>query len=151
MKNILGIFVFFVFIISPLTAFGAGELGVVDNGKILEQYSGAREAQKKVTEANKELQKTFANLTADLETSLQDKNLSQAQKLQKRKEVQDRFEAEKKKLDLMVESTRQEIESKIEKAIQEEAKAEGLSMVLAKNIAFYGGRDITNNVLARLK
>lgn len=148
MKNFLQIFVLLSFFALSLNA---GELGIVDNGKILEQYAGAREAQKQVTEARDNLQKTFANLTADLEKSLQDKNLSEAQKLQRRKEAQDKFEAEKKKLDLLVENTRQQVESKIEKAIQEEAKAQGLSMVMAKNITFYGGRDITDNVLARLK
>jgi Skp family chaperone for outer membrane proteins len=112
----------------------AGEIGVVDSARIIEQYSESKDAQKKILDSRDKLQKTFADLTTDLEKSLQDKNLSEAQKLQKRKDAQDKLEVEKKKLDQMIETARTTIETKIEKAINEEAKAQNLSMVVAKNV-----------------
>jgi len=129
----------------------AGEIGVIDNGKVLEQYPASQEAQKKIVDARDKLQKTFAGLSAELEKSLQDKNLSEAQKLQKRKDAQDKFEVEKKKVDELVSSLRTDLEGKIIKAINEEAKAQGLQAVIAKNVMFYGGKDITDAVLKRLK
>jgi Skp family chaperone for outer membrane proteins len=149
MKTLIKFFVLVLFT-SPLASLAA-DIGIVDNNRILEEYSGAKDAQKKVIETKEKLQSTFANLSADLEKSLQDKKLSEAQKLQKRKAAQETLEQEKKKLDQMVDGMRANIENKIQKAIQDEAKAQGLGVVAAKNSIFYGGKDITDAVLVRLK
>lgn len=152
MKNlslILCAIVFAVCSFSPSKA--AGEIGVIDNSRVLEEYSASQDAQKQIVDARDKLQKTFSGLSADLEKSLQDKNVSEAQKLQKRKEAQDKFESEKKKVDALVNSLRTDLEGKIVKAINEEAKAQGLQTVVAKSVIFYGGKDITDAVIKRLK
>ncbi|MDJ0625397.1 MAG: OmpH family outer membrane protein [Candidatus Caenarcaniphilales bacterium] len=150
LSYILGALILFgIVVASPSTA--AGEVGVIDNGKVLEQFSESQAAQKKIVAEREKLQKKFAELSESLETSLKDKSLSEAQKLQKRKEAKETLESEKKKLDLMIQSLRTDVEGKIIKAIEAEAKTQGLSMVVSKGIVFYGGKDITQQVVNRLK
>lgn len=132
-------------------AFSKDEIGVIDNAKILENFKESQDAQKKIIDAREKLQKSFTDLSAELEKTLQDKALSEAQKLQKRKDAQEKLELEKKKVDTMIATLRNDIETKVVKAISDEASAQGLSMVVSKNVIFFGGKDITEQVLKRLK
>lgn len=129
----------------------AGEIGVIDNGKIIEQYSASQDAQKKIIAERERIQSKFNDLNKSLEEALNDKSLSEAQKLQKRKEAKDTLEADKKKFDSLAQTLRTDVENKILAAINTEAKAQGLTMVVAKGVVFYGGKDITSEVIKRLK
>ncbi|MDX1918314.1 MAG: OmpH family outer membrane protein [Candidatus Caenarcaniphilales bacterium] len=132
-------------------SFAAGEIGLVDNLRIMEEYPRAQQAQKQVLDLKKDLDELFNSLRTKLQDELQDSKISEADKLKKQKEAQDKFVAEKKKFDDKVESLRAEIDSKIETAINDEAKAQNLGLVLTKSAAYYGGKDITDQVLTRLK
>ncbi len=147
MKKLLALL---VFALSVSSVNAAGEIGVVDNGRLIDEYQGSKDAQNRINQVKENFQKTLTDLEVNLNKALQDKNLSEAQKLQKRKEAQDKVESEKRRIDQMVTTARSDIESKLQKAILEEAKSQGLSMVVAKNVTFYGGKDITNQVLTRL-
>jgi outer membrane protein len=135
--------------ISPAKA--AGEVGIIDNVKILEQYPASIDAQKKIGAEREKLQNKLTELSKTLEAQLKDTKLSEAQKLQKRKEAKDSLEADKKKVDALTKSIRDELEGKVLAAISAEAKAQSLSMVVSKGIVFYGGKDITDSVIKRLK
>ena len=148
MKNIIGAFTLSIILLGNVWA---AEIGVVDNGRLLEESSVAKQAQKDVLRSRDALQQTFAKLNEELERSLRDNTLSQADKLQKRKAVQQKLESAKKDLDRLVATQRQAVQNQIEAAIKAEAQAQGLGMVVSKNVTFYGGKDITSQVLQRLK
>ena len=63
----------------------AGEIGIIDNAKILDKYPASVEAQQKITDAREGLQKTFTSLATDLDKVKQDKSLTEAQKADKTK------------------------------------------------------------------
>jgi outer membrane protein len=128
----------------------AGEIGVIDNAKVLDQYTASQEAQKTIVQGRVKLQQVFADLNKQLEDTIKNKDLTETQKLTKRKEAQDKLETEKKKLDTSIQALRNNLETKIETAINDEAKAQGLSMVVSKSVTYYGGKDVTDQVLKRL-
>ncbi len=99
----------------------AGEIGIIDNAKILEKYPASLEAQKKITDAREGLQKTFTTLATDLDKVKQDKALTEAQKTEKAKVAQAKLEVDKKKVDSMISNLRNDLEAKILKAISDEA------------------------------
>ncbi|HEY9886741.1 MAG TPA: OmpH family outer membrane protein, partial [Vampirovibrionales bacterium] len=139
-----------IFVLSPISSF-AGEIGIVNNARLYELSPEAQKAQKEILDERESLQKRFAELSAELESALKDTNLSEADKLQKRKSAQEEFELEKKRLDDIIQTRRESIEKSILKAIQSEASSQGLDMVVSSNVVFYGGKDITEKVLTRLK
>ncbi len=128
----------------------AGEIGIIDNAKILDKYPASVEAQQKITDAREGLQKTFTSLATDLDKVKQDKSLTEAQKADKTKVAQAKLEADKKKVDAMILNLRNDLETKILKAITDEAASQSLSVVMSKSMTFYGGKDITDQVLKRL-
>ncbi|MDX1919610.1 MAG: OmpH family outer membrane protein [Candidatus Caenarcaniphilales bacterium] len=133
------------------SAKAAGDIGVIDKAKILDQYTASQDAQKKILAERERIQSKFNDLNKSLEDALKDKALSEAQKLQKRKEAKDSLEADKKKFDSLVQTLGSEVENKILSAIAAEAKAQNLILVVSKTDVFYGGKDITAEVVKRLK
>jgi Skp family chaperone for outer membrane proteins len=153
MKNKMNLGLIFALFFA-VTAFqpskAAGEIGIIDNAKILEKYQASVDAQQKITDAREGLQKTFTSLATELDKVKQDKALTEAQKADKAKVAQAKLEVDKKKVDAMILNLRNDLESKILKAISDEAASQSLSVVMSKNMTFYGGKDITDQVLKRL-
>ncbi len=129
----------------------AGEIGIIDNYKIMNDYKEAKAAQKQIMNLKAELEKTFEGLKDELTKALQNTSLSDADKLKKQKEVQTKFETEKARFDSVVESVRKDIDGKIETAIKQVASEQGLSVVISNTVVYFGGKDITTSVLSKLQ
>lgn len=131
-------------------------IGVVDSNVIVGKsnlYSALRKAQTDLGNLDQNLQKDYADKMGKLAKA---KTKEEFEKLQKqygtefRKKQEQAYQtlmAKRKNLDSMKESLR----VKVEAAIKAIAKQKNLSHVVDKQAMFFGGVDITNDVLARVK
>jgi len=150
MNRILQIaFVSLLLLASPLIS-AASEIGLVDEGRLLSEFKESKEAQAKIADLRTKIQNLLVDLNNELEKAGNDKTLSDAQKQQKQKEAEKKLIEEKEKAEQIANSLREKIEGKIQTAINEEAKAQSLDIVLTKEASLYGGKDITDAVLKRL-
>ncbi len=128
----------------------AGEIGIVDNGRITAEYGKAVDVQKTAESYQEKLTGMLKQTSEELEKTLKDSKATEAQKTQKQKEAQEKIIAERKKMEGILQKMRDEVLNEVKVAIQEEAKAQNLVIVVPSNMALYGGKDITANVLTRL-
>jgi len=128
----------------------AAETGLVDEARLLSEYKESKDAQGKITELRTKIQNLLVDLNNELEKASTDKTLSEAQKTQKQKEAEKKLIDEKNKAEVVANDLREKVEAAVQQAINEEAKAQGLSLILTKDAALYGGKDITDALLKRL-
>jgi|GEM_PF-4922968 len=128
----------------------AEKIAIVDPSRF-EEHSIYKAYQNRVINIQNSYKESFEDLKESLEKDLKSTSLDDAKKLQKRKEAQQRLEAEKSKVVSQVAVLKREIELKFEQAIQKEAKALGYDIVISKNFVFFGGDDITDEVLKRVQ
>ncbi|MFN5539794.1 MAG: OmpH family outer membrane protein [Candidatus Melainabacteria bacterium] len=125
-------------------------IGVVDEERIFNEYSESQKAQKQIASLRSKIQDLLLQLNAEVEKSLQDKSLTDDQKEAKRKEAEQQFVAEKNKAEETADSLRKKIELSVYKAIKEEANMQNLSLILTKESALIGGKEITDDILSKL-
>jgi Skp family chaperone for outer membrane proteins len=125
-------------------------IGVVDEERIFNEYSESQKAQKRIASLRSKIQDLLLQLNAEVEKSLQDKSLTDDQKEAKRKEAEQQFVAEKNKAEETADSLRKKIELSVYKAIKEEANMQNLSLILTKESALIGGKEITDDILSKL-
>jgi outer membrane protein len=142
--------VFALTLIGPLTSHAASDIGVVDEVKIFSEYEESKQAQQKITELRNQIQTLLVDLNSELEKVNKNKALTEAQKQQKQQEAEKKLVAEKEKAEDIANGLKEKLEAVVIKAISDEAKVQGLSIVLTKDTALYGGKDITNEVIKRL-
>lgn len=128
----------------------AGEIGIVDNNRITAEYGKAVDVQKTAESYQEKLTALLKQTSEELEKTLKDSKATEAQKTQKQKEAQEKIIAERKRMEATLQQMRDEVLNEVKAAIQEEAKAQSLAIVVPANMALYGGKDITANVLNRL-
>jgi outer membrane protein len=121
-------------------------LGVVQMDKILSEYNKAQKAQKDIIKKEQAFKEKIAAKEAELKEMVGDRA-----KLQ---EVRDKYlaELEKEGQQLAEYKKRQmlALRDDILKAIRKVAKEYALTMVVDKQVAYYGGLDITDWVIKEL-
>ncbi len=149
MKKII-LLILSVFLFSNTVYSDEAKVGLIDETRILTEYEDSKKAQEQIAKLRENIQNLLTELSAELEKTNNNKTLSQAQKDAKQKEAEKKLLTEKEKSEEIANTIREKIEGKIQKAIDEEGKAQGLTLILSKEITFFGGKDITNAVLTRL-
>lgn len=117
-------------------AFAAEKIGVIDPQKVLSQHPKFQQVQSQI-KAMVQQKKQEAQKAIDKEKD----NRKKAQIFEAKQ-----LEAEQAQQKLMA-----PLISDINKSIRDVAKANGITIVLNKNLVFYGGTDITNSVIKKLK
>lgn len=149
MKKIILIIVS-LFLFSNIVNAEEIKIGLIDEARILTEYTDSKKAQEQIGKLRENIQTLLTELSTELEKTNNNKALSQSQKEAKQKEAEAKLLAEKEKAEEIANTLREKVETKIQKAIDEEAKAQKLNLILSKEITFFGGQDITNAVLNRL-
>ena len=109
-------------------------VGIVDYDLLLKQHPDTQKASDSYKAEVEQAKNEFAAKSADLnEQQKQDLNAQLMQRV------------EQKRYDML-----KPITDKINAAIKEVADTKGLSLVIAKNLAIYGGMDITDDVLKKI-
>ncbi len=129
----------------------AESIAVVDSAKLLNDLPDYQTARTKISQSREDLEKLAGELEKKLREDLQNSALSDAQKLEKQKQARDLVLAKKQQFDALSEKFEIDLQNKVTKAVEEEAKAQGLTLVITKGATIFGGKDITTQVLARLK
>ena len=112
----------------------SSSVGVVDGRKVLTSLPDYAAASNEMQQALQEAQMRFEADTANKSDEEKAKAMQQAQ-----------MELQKKEQELMA-----GIEKKID-AVKQVAEAKGLSVVIDKSAVVYGGQDITDDVIKKLK
>jgi len=135
-------------------------IGLVDTQKIIENstlYSELRKAEADLLKLQKNFEKEYMEKVQKLQSVLeQKKNPQEFQKLQDqyRRELMEKQSSAQKTLaekQRSLETTRNNLRKKVEIAIKEIAKQKKLDYVVDKQMIFFGGSDITNDVLKKIK
>ncbi len=113
----------------------SSSVGVVDGRKVLTSLPDYAAASNEMQQALQEAQMRFEADTANKSDEEKAKAMQQAQR-----------ELQKKEQELMA-----GIEKKIDDAVKQVAEAKGLSVVIDKSAVVYGGQDITDDVIKKLK
>jgi outer membrane protein len=111
------------------------QIGVVDYKLLIDSHPDMQKANDSFKAELEQAKQTFATKSANMKD--EDKKALEATLSQ---------EVEKKRQELF-----QDIESKVNAAVKAVADAKGLSIILPKNNVVYGGQDITDAVLAKIK
>ncbi|MBO6304931.1 MAG: OmpH family outer membrane protein [Selenomonadaceae bacterium] len=117
------------------SAAGNGNVGVVDYRQIMSQHPNLQSANEQMQKAVTDAQKEFEEKSA---------NMSDQEKANYYNQTQERLQVKQQEL-------LDPIEKSVDDAVKKVADAKGLSVVLDKNTVVYGGQDITNDVVSRLK
>ena len=125
-----------------LSQLGAGSasaapssVGVVDYRRVMVSHPDFAAANSEMQKAGQEAQMRFEANSA---------NKSDEEKAKLMQEAQ--MELQKKEPTLLT-----GIQGKVDEAVKQTAEAKGLSVVLAKEAVVYGGQDITDDVIKKLK
>jgi outer membrane protein len=108
-------------------------VGYVNSQVLLDQYV-IPTVEPILTQEREQLQAQFDEATDELE-------------IEEKRRVFDEYQA---KLDMRRQALVEEALGRVRAAIQEVAVAEGVDMVLDYQVVLYGGRDLTEQVLAKL-
>ena len=144
-------------IILSMNLMAAG-IGIVDKQEVFEKYPESQKTveylEKKKTEFEEVLKGIESKLDAkDKEIAKKGDKATKAEKdeLDKMKvERKSKFEAMQQNLDQLQYNLYDKISSDINVAIAETAKTKNLDVVIDKTTAYYGGEDITKDVLSFL-
>ena len=126
------------------------KIGVVDSEKLFDQYPGAQEATKKITDAQETLRKELAD-SEKIYAEFEKQKKSEAEKLTKQKELQAKIDAKAQETKKMIETLSSKIEDDILQSIKKVAAEKWIEIVFDKRAVLYGGSDITDTVSDYLK
>lgn len=141
-KIIAGILAF-AFLLSVVVVFaGSGNaaskqssIAFVDTQAIFKEHPATAEARTKLAEEAKKAEEDFNKKKATLDQAAQEKMVTEYRQQLAEKE----------------QTLVKGVMEKIDVVVGEVAKAKGVSVVLDKNNVFYGGTDLTADVLAKIK
>lgn len=128
----------------------AYEVGLVDEVRILSEFKESADAQTKIAGLRDKMQTLLTSLNDELEKVNADKKATDAVKAQKQKEAEKKLIDEKTKAEEVANSLRVQIENKVKAAINKVAAGQKLDLVLSSDSSFFGGKDITPQVLQEL-
>ena len=112
-----------------------GNVGVVDRDQVMAQHPNGQNVENQMRAAITEVQKDFEEKSA---------GMSDQEKQDYYRQCQLRLQQKQQELiEPLIKS--------IDEAVKKTADAKGLSVVVDKSVVVYGGTDITNDVVSRLK
>lgn len=112
-----------------------GNVGVVDRDQVMAQHPNGQNVENQMRAAITEVQKDFEEKSA---------GMSDQEKQDYYRQCQLRLQQKQQELiEPLIKS--------IDDAVKKTADAKGLSVVVDKSVVVYGGTDITNDVVSRLK
>ena len=150
MYRILLVLVALIMSFWPIHAYGVSKVGIIDGERLFDDYKGAQDATEKIADAQEELRKVIAD-SEKIYSEFEKEKKSDAEKLTKQKELQERIDSKAKKTREMIEALSGNIEKDIVNAIKLVANEKGLEVVFDKRAVLHGGVDITETVLGKLK
>ena len=128
----------------------AEKIGIVDNFKVMSQYTRALEAKRKIESLRGEFQDKVTAIRDQY-----DKDIKTATKEEEKTKItqnaQAKVEGEKARYDSMIQAITNDIDEKLETAISQVAKEKALDVVLSNSVVYFGGQDITQDVSNKLK
>ncbi|MFN8673360.1 MAG: OmpH family outer membrane protein [Candidatus Sericytochromatia bacterium] len=147
-------------IISPSQAKAGESIGVLNTQTIIQKsslYSALRNAEQEVSKLEENLKKELIDRQNKLQQAMQQKkSKEELEKLYKqfkseldKKESDARKTLDSKQKNLL--KLRDSLKVKVEAAVKDIAKQKGLTYVVDKQAMFFGGLDITSDVLAKIK
>lgn len=113
----------------------SSSVGVVDYRKVMMSHPDYASASSEMQKAMQEAQMRFEADNANKSDEEKAKAMQQAQ-----------MELQQKEQNLI-----EGIQKKVDEAVKQVAEAKGLSVVLDKNAVIYGGQEITDDVIKKLK
>jgi outer membrane protein len=138
-------------IVSTQSAMAAApSLGYVDTAKVFSSYGEAKRAQDQFRQKAEDYQEELAKRQKQIEDARKaGKSDADLQKMMK--DAEQDLMPQKKAVEELDRKLSTQIKGKIESAIAAAAKAKGISAVVDKQVILYGGTDLTNDVVKRLK
>lgn len=128
----------------------AQSLGFVDTAQVFNSYGEAKRAQDQFRKKAEEYQEELGERQKQIEAARKaGKSEAEIQKMMKDAETD--LMPKKKAVEELDRKLSTQIKVKIEKAIADSAKAKKVTAVVDKQVILYGGTDLTNDVLKRLK
>jgi len=124
-------------------------IGVIDRDKVVSGYNKAQTAFDDLKKGEEKVQKLVEGANKQYEDAKKaNKSAAELEGLQKR--LQTEIDNEVKKLQANIQGIETQLENEIDKAIQAEASAHKVDVVLMKQAVLMGGVDITDGVVKRL-
>ena len=117
------------------SAAGNGNVGVVDRDQVMAQHPSAQNVENQMRAAITEVQKDFESKSAGMNDQ----------------EKQDYYRQCQQRLQQKQQELIEPLVKSIDEAVKKTADAKGLSVVVERAVVVYGGTDITNDVVSRLK
>ena len=117
------------------SAASSSKVGVVDYRQLLSQHPKLQEVNNQMQQAVTEAQKEFETKSA---------SMGEQEKADYYNQTQERLQVKQQELF-------DPIQKSVDEAVKKVAETKGLSVVLDKSTVVYGGQDITNDVVSRLK
>lgn len=152
----------FMLVGTSLKSEAKGEItiGVVNTQIIIQKsslYSTVRNAEKEISNLDQSLRKELMEKQSKLQQAMQQKkSKEELEKMYKqykaeldKKESSARKTLDEKQKNIM--KMRDSLKLKVENAIKDIAKQKNITYVVDKQAMFYGGIDITNDVLGKIK
>jgi outer membrane protein len=149
-KGILFLFIFFISLLPVKAVETAYKIAYIDSDRILKEYSAAQDLLRDLAKAEAELNKKILAKRQEIQKA----------KAAKKTETEIQMMAEKIRLELEPEAKRiedesalksKEIEDKVDAVIKEFAKKSKYDIVVVKEAVLYGGTDVTDEILTKLK
>ncbi|MBR3624722.1 MAG: OmpH family outer membrane protein, partial [Selenomonadaceae bacterium] len=117
------------------SAASSSKVGVVDYRQLLSQHPKLQDVNNQMQQAVTEAQKEFETKSA---------SMGEQEKADYYNQTQERLQVKQQELF-------DPIQKSVDEAVKKVADTKGLSVVLDKSTVVYGGQDITNDVVSRLK
>lgn len=156
---VLGLLTFIFLITTTEKVFADEKIGVVDSLKVLSKsqfYSSYKKAETEVITLEKKMLEELKKKEQALLTASKTKNQKELEALKNK--YKEELMVLQRKHDDLVKRKQQELEKAQERLkvsisgiIQRIAKQKGLTLVISKQTIFYGGIDITEEVLRQMK
>ena len=134
----------------PGYAISASKVGIVDGEKLFDEYQGAQDATKKISDAQDDLRNAITE-SEKVYTEFEKSQKSETEKLSKQKELQAKIDLKAKETKKVIESLSIKLEDDILQAIKQISSEKGLDVVFDKRAVLFGGVDITETVTEALK
>ncbi|GEM_PF-3221546 len=128
----------------------SSKIGIVDGEKLFDLYPGVQDAQKKIADAQDDLKNAIEE-SEKVFTEFEKQKKSEAEKLTKKRELQEKIDLKADDTRKMVESISVKIEKDITDAIKKVALEKGLEVVFDRRAVLVGGSDVTDAVAEILK
>lgn len=134
----------------PCSAQSSLKIGIVDGEKLFDLYPAVQDAQRKISDVQSDLRDAIDE-SEKVYSEFEKQKKSEAEKLTKKKELQDKIDSKAEDTKKLIESISVKIEKDILDAIKKITADKGLDVVFDKRAVLTGGLDVTDEVAELLK